>query len=62
MSYVCNHCGNTTGFVFGTCTTCGWNNDEGYFKWIKVNIDDLYRNISRLKLIEKHTSSTRKQR
>jgi len=32
----CEKCGNTMGFVFGTCTTCGWNSISKEYSWAKV--------------------------
>ena len=29
----CEKCGNTVGCVFGTCNSCGWNNEEKRYKW-----------------------------
>lgn len=32
----CPHCANRIGFVFGTCTECGWNTLTNTFEWIRV--------------------------
>jgi len=49
----CVKCKNTMGFVFGKCTKCGWNYLSNKWDTIKVNVNDLPRNI-RYDLIEKH--------
>lgn len=37
----CPHCKNTVGFIFGTCSQCGYNYLSMQFEIIKVRVDDL---------------------
>ena len=33
----CPKCGNTMGFSFGGCISCGWNYVTNKWDWIRVN-------------------------
>lgn len=52
----CEHCGNTVGFVFGTCLRCGFNEYEKKFRFIKVDTRALYEEQSYL--IQQHAMNT----
>ncbi len=41
----CPHCGNTMGFVCGTCCECGYNRIDGQFRHIHVYVDDAIMQI-----------------
>lgn len=52
----CEHCGNTLGFVFGTCLRCGFNKHDKQFRFIKVDTRALYEEQSYL--IQQHAANT----
>jgi hypothetical protein len=54
----CPHCLNETGFVFGTCTNCGFNYLSEQFERIEVNVDDLPYDIAYW-LISRHARLTK---
>lgn len=51
----CPKCSNSIGFVFGMCTSCGWNYISNKWERIKVNPDRFPEEI-RSYLIEQHAS------
>jgi len=55
----CHMCGNTVGFVFGACVSCGFNQFSKKFDWIKVHVSNL-RQPDRDKLVEAHLRRYRK--
>ena len=55
----CQHCGNTIGFVFGTCCRCGFNKYEMKFRFIKVDTRALYD--EQYYLIAQHAANTAKR-
>ena len=52
----CEHCGNTLGFVFGTCLRCGFNKHDKQFRFINVDTRALYEEQSYL--IQQHAANT----
>ena len=53
----CPICKNKTGFVFGTCLECGYNNIDKKFTRIEVDVEVLEKYINSYtvaNLIERH--------
>lgn len=55
---ICDRCGNKSGFAFGICVQCGFDNHSKEFKIIKVHVDDLPAEI-RSRLIAMHERRVR---
>lgn len=59
MADKCPLCGNTHGFVCGTCCQCGFNHISCRFDWIKVDVERLPLGL-REWLTERHAMYTRR--
>lgn len=55
--FKCPHCGNSYGFVCGTCCSCGWNHLSHKFDWVRVYVDHL--EPGQAWLIDRHARFTR---
>jgi hypothetical protein len=56
----CPHCGNKTGFAFGTCCQCGFNYLDHTFHSICVRPEDLPAEM-REWAVARHARTTRKR-
>jgi hypothetical protein len=55
----CPHCQNTFGFVFGTCTDCGFNYITEEFTHVRVYVKDLPKGLRDV-LITEHKYRTKR--
>lgn len=57
----CDRFGSKSGFAFGVCVWCGFDNYNQKFKFVKVHVDDLPEEIRSI-LISIHERNVRQFR